>query len=128
MGNFKSFWIFGFERWGGLRPAYMSKNVGNDGKAWFKPLCFGLWIRCKKNRVKDYQKEFDNACRKLCGVLYQLHTGYAEEDTGVYRTSYNYDADAVWFLSKHGYVMVSDGEWPRTKYLSFSFTDKFKKD
>lgn len=81
-----------------------------------------------KTLVSLTEAWLDKACQKLCGVLDQLHSGYAEEDTGVYRTSYNFDADAVWFLKEHGYVTVSDGEWPRTKYLSFSFTDKFRKD
>ena len=40
MGNMKMLLVFGFERWGGLRPA----------KGWingrcFIPLAFGLWIR-----------------------------------------------------------------------------------
>lgn len=80
-----------------------------------------------KTLVSLTEAYLDQACQKLCGVLYQLYTGYAEEDAGVYRTSFNYDADAVWFLKEHGYVTVSDGEWPRTKYLSFSFMDKFKR-
>lgn len=43
MGNFKSFWVFGFERWGKLKP----DNVTINGKTRFIPLCFGLWIRCR---------------------------------------------------------------------------------
>lgn len=42
MGNMKIFWIFGFERWGSLRPAQMMKN----GHV-FIPLVLGLWIRIK---------------------------------------------------------------------------------
>lgn len=42
MGSMKTFWIFGFERWGGLRPISMEKN----GKV-FIPLFLGLWIRVK---------------------------------------------------------------------------------
>jgi len=41
MGNMKTFFIFGFERWGWLRPARMWQK---DGRC-FIPLIFGLWIR-----------------------------------------------------------------------------------
>ena len=44
MGNMKTFWIFGFERWGGLKPAEM-QTVNGDR---FIPVIFGLWIRKNK--------------------------------------------------------------------------------
>lgn len=37
MGNLKTFLIFGYERWGGLRPAYCCSK-----DAWFKPLFWGI--------------------------------------------------------------------------------------
>lgn len=41
MGNMKIFWIFGFERWGDLRPAVCWMNDGRN----FIPVIFGIWIR-----------------------------------------------------------------------------------
>jgi len=41
MGNMKTFWLFGFERWGGLRPAQMWTKGGRC----FVPMCFGFWRR-----------------------------------------------------------------------------------
>jgi hypothetical protein len=46
MGNFKSWWIFGFERWGGLRPASVTTKKG----VVFIPLFWGLWLRKAKGR------------------------------------------------------------------------------
>ena len=42
VGNFKTFCIFGYEKWGGLKP----DSCEIHGKV-FKPLIFGLWIRIK---------------------------------------------------------------------------------
>jgi hypothetical protein len=42
MGNMKTWWIFGFEPWGGLRPAKMWTAGGRC----FRPVMWGLWIRC----------------------------------------------------------------------------------
>ena len=47
MGNIKTWFIFGFEKWGGLNPAY----AYNDDNKYMKPLFFGLWARCKKPKV-----------------------------------------------------------------------------
>jgi len=44
MGNFKTFWIFGFEWWGGLRPEKMWDRRGRC----FRPLFGGIWIRVKE--------------------------------------------------------------------------------
>jgi len=41
MGHIKTLWIFGFERWGHLRPAKMWVK----DRRCFKPLFWGLWIR-----------------------------------------------------------------------------------
>lgn len=68
----------------------------------------------------------NEACQHLCNVLYQLHAGYAEEDSGIYRTSYNSDAVAVKFLNHYGYAEITDKDHPLTKYISFKFTDKFE--
>lgn len=44
MGKMKIWFIFGFEKWGGLKPAYACI----DDNKYMKPLFFGLWIKCKK--------------------------------------------------------------------------------
>ena len=72
-------------------------------------------------------KEIDKACIHLCEVLDQLYNGYAEEESNTMRTQYNYDASAVWFLKEKGYVDILKGEWPKTKFISFIFTDKYLK-
>jgi hypothetical protein len=41
MGNMKTWWIFGCEWWGDLRPAKMWTK---DGRC-FVPVVLGLWIR-----------------------------------------------------------------------------------
>jgi hypothetical protein len=41
MGHMRTFWIFGFEWWGCMRPAQMTTA---DGRR-FVPLFWGLWIR-----------------------------------------------------------------------------------
>lgn len=41
MGNMKTFFVFGFERWGGLRPA---KAWNKNGRC-FVPVFLGVWIR-----------------------------------------------------------------------------------
>jgi len=40
MGNMKTFFIFGYERWGGLRPDRMWTK---DGRCYI-PLFFGIWV------------------------------------------------------------------------------------
>ena len=40
MGNFKAFGLFGYEKWGGLKPA----QVKFKGKVYI-PLFAGVWIR-----------------------------------------------------------------------------------
>ena len=77
--------------------------------------------------MPDYKGAFLGACQHLCNVLYQLYAGYAEEDTGVYRTSYNADAVAVKFLAGCGYVEILEGKY-LSKYISFKFTDKFDRE
>ncbi len=44
MGHMKTWWIFGFEWWGGLRPAEMTTGKGKR----YIPLLLGLWLRCPK--------------------------------------------------------------------------------
>jgi hypothetical protein len=44
MGNMKTWFIFGFEKWGGLKPAYCIDNKGNK----LKPLFWGIWIKSTK--------------------------------------------------------------------------------
>ena len=58
----------------------------------------------------------------LISMLYQLH-GYMN-DTEVYKTSYNADAKAVWYLKDLSYVDVIQGTWPNTKFLTYMFTEK----
>ena len=41
MGNMKTWWIFGFEWWGAMRPAQMVTGEG----ARYTPLFLGLWLR-----------------------------------------------------------------------------------
>ena len=41
MGHMKTWWIFGFERWGGLRPAEMTTATGTR----YIPFILGLWIK-----------------------------------------------------------------------------------
>jgi hypothetical protein len=53
MGNLKIWFIFGFEKWGNLKPAY---HV-NDKGICFKPLCFGLWIRWNNKKIKVTKEE-----------------------------------------------------------------------
>lgn len=45
MGNMKTLLIFGFERWGNLKPACMYQ----ENKC-YKPLFLGLWIKCKDKK------------------------------------------------------------------------------
>ena len=42
MGFMKTWWIFGFERCGKLRPAEMETADGIR----YVPLCYGLWLQC----------------------------------------------------------------------------------
>jgi hypothetical protein len=44
MGNLKTWFIFGYEKWGKLKPAYCCTADG----IYFKPLVSGLWIRCRE--------------------------------------------------------------------------------
>ncbi len=39
MGNMKTWWIFGYEPWGNLRPASMTTK---DGRKYI-PLFWGIW-------------------------------------------------------------------------------------
>jgi hypothetical protein len=41
MGHMRTWFIFGYEPWGKLRPAYMITKTGIK----YIPLAFGLWIR-----------------------------------------------------------------------------------
>ena len=41
MGNLKTWWILGFERWGSLKPAEM---MSGDGVK-YMPLFAGIWLR-----------------------------------------------------------------------------------
>jgi hypothetical protein len=41
MGNMKTWWIFGYEPWGNLRPANMTTK---DGRKYI-PLFCGIWIK-----------------------------------------------------------------------------------
>ena len=44
----KIFWIFGFERWGGLRPSRMQlKGIV------YKPVVLGLWIKTNEKQFAD---------------------------------------------------------------------------
>jgi hypothetical protein len=59
MGNMKTWLIFGFRWWGGLRPSKKWKVTGEC----YKPLVFGLWIRDRKNdgfHVSCYQNAHPN--------------------------------------------------------------------
>ena len=67
-------------------------------------------------------------CNALCGVLEQSYSCMSEEDKNEYRTTYNADALAVDLLARHGYVEITDGRWPQTKYLTFKFTDRKLRD
>jgi len=78
----------------------------------------------RKYCEEENRKQISDLCNALCGVLYQSYSCMSEEDNGEYRTTYNYDAIAVDLLEKHGYVEIIDGKWPRTKYLTFKFTEK----
>jgi hypothetical protein len=40
MGRMKTWWIFGFEWWGNVKPFQMTKN-----NIVYKPLFLGLWFR-----------------------------------------------------------------------------------
>ena len=55
MGRMKILWrLFGFEWWGGLRPAEMTTPNG-----WrFVPLLWGLWIRRPARRANSEEYEF----------------------------------------------------------------------
>jgi hypothetical protein len=49
MGNMKFFWLFGFEWWGGLRPAEMTTAKGVT----YVPLFWGLWVKRLTKRAAD---------------------------------------------------------------------------
>jgi len=87
-------------------------------------LVSGILLAFEKNKKIDLEIELEETCNSLCGVLDQSYAGFSEDDTGIYRTQYNYDAAAVDLLEKHGYVEILEGEWPQTKHLTFKFTDK----
>jgi hypothetical protein len=42
MGHMKTWWVFGFEWWGTMKPAGMTTAEGIT----YIPLFCGLWIRC----------------------------------------------------------------------------------
>ncbi len=46
MGHMKTWWVFGFERWGGLRPTEMITKKGVR----YVPLFWGLWLRQVKKK------------------------------------------------------------------------------
>ncbi len=48
MGHMKTWWLFGFEWWGGLRPAEMTTKKGMR----YVPLFWGLWLRQVKKKEK----------------------------------------------------------------------------
>jgi len=52
MGNMKIFLIFGYERWGRLKP----ESACIDGM-FFKPLFFGIWIRFFKTAKQDAERK-----------------------------------------------------------------------
>lgn len=41
MGKMKTYWLFAYEQWGGLRPAYVIDERGRV----FVPVAYGFWIR-----------------------------------------------------------------------------------
>ena len=58
MDHMRTWWIFGYEPWGWMRPAKMTRIDG----AVYKPLLLGLWLRVRKPcpfdiRVEHYCKE-----------------------------------------------------------------------
>lgn len=71
MGNMKFFGVFGFEWWGGLRPAEMTTAKGVT----YIPLFWGLWVKRPTKRAPDGLP----GCEK-CGALYG-HIGNCEKAT-----------------------------------------------
>ena len=69
-------------------------------------------------------KDLDKALYILCSVIDQ-NLWKIDNTEKLYKTSYNSDAHAVWFLAKHGYTEIIEGAWPATKYIEFKFTDKY---
>lgn len=51
MGNIRTWWVFGFEWWGSLRPAEM---ITTDDRRYI-PLFWGLWLRAQQNDDMKYQ-------------------------------------------------------------------------
>ena len=84
----------------------------------------GLFEEYKDFRVLALaiSEDYNELANHLCNVLEQLYKGYSEEDNNIFRTNYSYDAMAVQFLSDIGYVELIEGEWPKTKYITFKFT------
>ena len=69
-------------------------------------------------------KDLDKALYLLCSVIDQ-NFWKIDNTEKLYKTSYNTDAHAVWFLAIHGYTEIIEGAWPATKYIEFKFTDKY---
>jgi hypothetical protein len=108
-------------------PAHEEAYNKYDEKDWKRECECGA---DRKNRkISDISKlieaEISDLCNALCGVLDQ-GLGSKFDGSGEYRTIYNHDAIAVDLLEKHGYVEITDGKWPQTKYLTFKFTEKRK--
>lgn len=69
-------------------------------------------------------EDLKTALLLLCEVVDQ-NFWKIDNTEKLYKTSYNADAHAVWFLAKHGYTEIIKGAWPATKYIEFKFTDKY---
>lgn len=70
-------------------------------------------------------EDLKTALLLLCDVIDQIYGVFVDEKRPVYKTSYNSDAHAVWFLAIHGYTEIIKGAWPATKFIEFKFTDKY---
>jgi len=70
-------------------------------------------------------EDLKTALLLLCGVIDQFHGVFVDDKRPVYKTQYNADAHAVWFLAIHGYTEIIKGAWPATKFIEFKFTDKY---
>ena len=66
MGHMKIWWIFGFERWGGLRPAEMTTRDG----ARYVPLCCGLWFHRRLWKVPRRSIYCDSVLTWLAYLIY----------------------------------------------------------
>jgi hypothetical protein len=59
MSKMKTWWLFGFQRWGGLRPVAMWFP---DGRC-FRPLFLGVWIRANDD-WSQYTSMGDNVVER----------------------------------------------------------------